>query len=139
MKNMKLILIILFVLTLSASCEKLPFDFRNKYLGNWKFDVGDSHETYNTTQGFRDTTIYRTFHGEIKYGSKHNKILFNSAGYSREFPIEKNGQIIPENDYGPGYTEYGGFEGNDIFRYQYSHRWGGSRQYVATNIEGVRE
>ena len=139
MKNAKSVLIILLALTFFSGCEKLPFDFRNKYLGNWEFDVSDIHETYNKTQGFHDTTILRTFHGEIKYGSKHSKILFSSSGYSREFPIEKNGQIIPENDHGPDYSEYGGFEGDDIFRYYYSHHWGGSRQHVATSIEGIRE
>jgi hypothetical protein len=124
---------------LLISCEKQLFDSRNKYLGDWKFDVSNSHEVFNTTQGFHDTTILITYQGEIKYGSEDNRIIFQSTSYSIEFAIDKNGNIIPENDYGMDYDESGGFEGRDIFKYYYYHRWGGTlHKYIETNINGER-
>ena len=139
MKNTKFAIIFILVILFSIRCEKLPFDFRNKYLGNWEFNLSDRHEVYNGTQGFHDTTTLKTYHGEIKYGSKHSAILFQASGYSKEFSIKKDGKIFPENDYGPDYSESGGFEGRSIFRYHYYHHWGATRQYVAIDIEGVKE
>jgi hypothetical protein len=104
MKNTKFAIIFILVILLNISCEKLPFDFRNKYLGNWEFNLSDRHEVYNGTQGFHDTTTLRTYHGEFKYGSKHSAILFQASGYSKEFSIKKDGEIFPENDYGPNYS-----------------------------------
>ena len=139
MRNTKFVLIFILVIAFSISCEKLPFDFRNKYLGNWEFDLSDRHEVYSVTQGFHDTTTSITYHGELTYGSKHSAILFKASGYSKEFSIEKDGKIIPENDYGTNYSESGGFEGRSIFKYHYYHHWGATRQYFANDIEGLKE
>jgi len=139
MKNKISTLFLILILLVFISCEKIIFDFRNKYLGNWEFDVSDRHEVYNTAQGFHDTIILSIYHGKISYGSKHSAIKFQGEGFSQEFSIDKDGVIIPENDYGPNYSESGGFEGNKVFRYHYYHHWGATRQYVATDIEGVKE
>jgi hypothetical protein len=139
MKNKKLSLFLISVILLCLSCEKIIFDFRNKYLDNWEFDVSNRYEVYSAPQGFHDTTALRIYHGKIRYGSKHSAIKFEGDGFSQEFSIDKDGEIIPENDYGPNYSESGGFEGTKIFRYHYYHHWGATRQYTATDIEGIRE
>jgi hypothetical protein len=139
MKNTKIGIIILLVIPIFISCEKILFDFRNKYLGNWEFDVSSSHETYNVTQGFHDTTTTFIYHGKIKYGSSHRSILFQANGYSQEFSIDHDGTLIAVNVYGPNYSESGGFQGRSIFKYHYYHHWGATSKYMATNIDGVKE
>jgi hypothetical protein len=126
-------------MTLIISCEKIPFDFRNKYLGRWEFDVTNSHLTFNTTQGFHDTTSTIRYYGEINYGSNHGSIMFQSIGYNAEFSIDDNGKIIPLNVNGPNYSESGGFEGSRIFRYNYYHHMGASREYTGIEIYGVKD
>jgi hypothetical protein len=138
MKNAKPSLIFILVITFCISCEKQP-DFRDKYLGSWKFDVSESHETFNVTQWFHDTTTLITYHGVLKYGSTHSSIIFLTNGYSGEYYIDKDGKIVAVKVFGPNYSESGGFEGRNVFKYSYYHHWGGSQKYVATNIEGVRE
>jgi hypothetical protein len=141
MKIAKIALIFISFASLISGCEKIPFDHRNKYLDNWSFDVANSREWYTTSRGFFDTTTVTKYHGEIKRGSTNDAIQFATTyGYSVEFSIDKDGQIIPVNDHGADYSEYGGFEGKSIFEYHYYHRWGGTpHKFVATDIHGERE
>jgi hypothetical protein len=139
-KHNRSVLIIILYATLLSGCEKIPFDFRNKYLGDWMFEVSNRHELYNPTRGFYDTTTVKVYHGEIQRGSSHEEIVFTSnLGYSEEFLIDKNGQIIPVNDHGLNYSEGGGFQGRDIFTYSYYHHWGATRQFIDISICGKRE
>ena len=139
-KHQTLILITLISVLVLVSCEKQLFDYRNKYLGNWKFEVSYSHEVFNTTQGFHDTTEVNIYLGEIKYGSEDNKISFGSTNYTKEFTITKAGNIVPISGLGPNYSESGGFEGKNIFRYYFHHQSGGTpHKYQTININGTRE
>jgi hypothetical protein len=97
MKNVKAYMILILLITFNFSCEKQPFDFRNKYPGNWKFNISESHEVFNITRRFHDKTTFKPLPGEINYGSKHSTIRFQATGFSKEICIEKDGQIIPEN------------------------------------------
>ena len=131
---------IILISILLISCEKQLFDYRNKYIGNWEFNVSNSHEVFNNTQGFHDTTITVIYHGEIRYGSEDRTILFQSKDYSQEFTIDKNGNIIPTLIFGPNYTESGAFEGKNVFRYHFYHQSGGTpHKYQSTDIYGLRE
>jgi hypothetical protein len=93
-KRQTLILILVISVIVLISCEKQLFDYRNKYLGNWKFEVSYDHEVFNTTQGFHDTTEVNIYLGEIKYCSEDNKISFESTNYTEEFTITKAGNIF---------------------------------------------
>jgi hypothetical protein len=122
-----------------VSCEKQAFDYRNKYLGNWEFEVSYSHEVFNATQGFHDTTEINTYLGEIKLGSENNKISFESQKYTKDFTIDKSGDVIPTPGLGPLYSESGGFEGKDIFKYYFHHQSGGTpHKYQTIYISGTR-
>jgi hypothetical protein len=122
-----------------VSCEKQNFDYRNKYLGTWDFEVSFKHEVFNATQGFHDTTEINTYPGEIKPGSEKNKIYFESQNYTNEFTIDKSGKIVPIPGLGPLYSESGGFEGNDIFKYYFHHQSGTIyHKYQTTVIMGTR-
>jgi hypothetical protein len=137
-----IILISILLAILLISCEKQLFDYRNKYIGNWRFDVSNSHEWIDLNhldRGWYDTTVTNSYHGQIKYGTRDISILFQSDSISIEFPLHKDGTIIPENDLGLDYSESGGFEGKKIFRYHYYHHWGGSHQYIRTEIFGEKE
>ena len=123
-----------------VSCEKQIFDYRNKYLGNWKFEVTISHEVYNATQGFHDTTERNNYQGEIKYGSENNKISFESQDYTQEFTIDRSGDVVPIPGLGPNYSECGGFEGKNIFKYYFHHQSGAMpNKYQTTGIYGTRD
>jgi hypothetical protein len=124
---------------IQVSCEKQLFDYRNKYLGNWEFEVSFSHEVFNATQGFHDTTEINTYSGEIKFGSGNNKIYFESQNYTNEFTIDKSGDIVPIPGLGPLYSESGGFEGKDIFKYFFHHQSGTNiHKYQTIVIYGTR-
>jgi hypothetical protein len=139
MKNAKYLLICQIIILFCISCEKQSTDYRNKYLGNWKFTLNETHTVFNLSQMFHDTTVTSLYYGQIKSGSGKEKILFQANGYSSEFSIDEDGQIIPVNVFGPNYSEGGGFEGTDIFNYYYSHHMGASVQHYGTSIEGLRE
>jgi hypothetical protein len=142
MRNRHQILILFAIIStlILVSCEKQLFDYRNKYLSNWEFEVSYNHEVFNATQGFHDTTEINTYLGEIKYGSENNKISFESQNYTKEFTIDKSGNVVPTPGLGPLYSESGGFEGQDIFKYYYHHQSGGTPyKYQTINIYGTRD
>ncbi len=133
-----LTLISIFITLLFVSCEKQLFDYRNKYLGSWKFDISLSREWYDPIRSWHDSTNTISSNGEIKYGSKENRVLIQTPSYSVEIAIDKNGTVIPENDFGMDYSESGKFEGRRVFEYHYYHHWGGSQEYRKTDITGKR-
>jgi hypothetical protein len=138
-RHQVLILFAIISTLILVSCEKQLIDYRSKYLGNWEFEVFYSHEVFNATQGFHDTTEINTYLGEIKYGSENNKISFESQNYTREFTIYRSGNVVPTPGLGPLYSESGGFEGKDIFKYYFHHQSGGTpHKYQTINIYGTR-
>src|SRR4030042_3803419 len=139
MKPVRFVLIIISFASLLSSCQKLGFDNRNKYLGKWSFEVTQLRLTYNQIRGFYDTTYTDTYKGEIKLGVTQGGIIFESTSYYCEFEIDKKGNIVSDLDPLPNYSESGGFEGRDIFRYHYYHQMGGSREHYGTDIYGKKE
>jgi hypothetical protein len=123
----KCFLVTFFLCLVLSGCEKWS-DYRKKYLGNWEFEVSVTHEILGPVNGvtiFHDTTIMAIYDGEFTLGSANNAVLFNSVDYSNEFHIDKDGKVLPLNDFGWNYDEGGGFEGQNIFRYYFSHQPGG--------------
>jgi hypothetical protein len=138
MSELKTIASIILLTLLCTSCEKELFDYRNKYLGNWQFEISLSREWYTSQRGFFDTTMTTSSSGQVKYGSKENRVLIQTASYSVEIAINRNGRVVPENDMGTNYQESGQFIGNTGLSYYYYHHWGASREYRGTKIQGKK-
>ncbi|MGE5406537.1 MAG: hypothetical protein ACM3NR_02395 [Methanosarcina sp.] len=136
MSHLKRILFIFLFAFLCTSCEKELFDYRNKYLGSWQFEISLSREWFTSQRGFFDTTMTTSSSGQLKYGSSENRVLIQTGTYSVEFAIDRNGKVIPEKDMGMNYEESGQFIGKRALIYYYYHHAGASRSYQRTNIRG---
>jgi len=114
-------LLILTIFVISG-CEKQS-DYRNKYLGNWLFEI----QRYEIKDGGvlvnSDTSIHN---GEIKNGDVSDEILLQFQGTNPHSPVTlrigQDGKILPKT-----YSSYpsisisytGGFEGNNKLHYHY--------------------
>jgi|GEM_PF-2041076 len=75
-------------------CKKHPFDYRNKFLGDYHFSIAIS--SWDPANGSYDTTY--TNDGKIWYGSNQNSILISfSGGESTELTIYEDGTLEANN------------------------------------------
>jgi len=110
------------VIFLISGCEKQP-DFRNKYLGNWIFEIQREEIKDGGVLVNSDTSIHN---GEIKYGDVSDEILLQFQGTNPHSPvtlrIDHGCKILPKS-----YSSYtsitisytGGFEWNNKLHYHY--------------------
>lgn len=101
---MKNFVLYIFVLMGLFSCEKLPLDYRNKYLGNYDFTRRDSYYAY---PNYVDKTYAKVFKGSVKKGDLENELIIhfdnyvNSSGYTIEnietFNVDYEGNILEGN------------------------------------------
>jgi hypothetical protein len=101
-RNKRNILLFLVLIT-SFSCEKVPFDYRNKYIGDYNFTTyytewswATGMYTYDTTE-YNGKTVYGTTKELLKIDYQNNKeielfITRNGELYSIEFP-SKVGEV----------------------------------------------
>lgn len=92
-------IVIIFTILISFACEKRPFSYKNKYLGNWKFK-------YNTKvwqMGTATKIETGEFEGKVYYNKGDKKdiirILFAPA-WDQSYTIEKNGTLFVCSDMG---------------------------------------
>jgi hypothetical protein len=118
------------VIFLISGCEKQP-DYREKYLGNWNFEIESStrKDWWDENQSY---TTYRK--GEIKLWEGGNEILvqFEGIQYPDTLSIDPGGKIIPiifKPWHSITYSYKGGFEGNNKLQYIYNYSHG-----IQTNI-----
>jgi len=75
----------------NLSCEKKLFNYRNKYCGDWEFEVVSV--TYNE-QDSTSSTSTETYNGEIKYGEESNELLVTYLdNRSITIVVNKEGEI----------------------------------------------
>ncbi|HVA98494.1 MAG TPA: hypothetical protein VNG53_06330 [Bacteroidia bacterium] len=73
-------------------CQKKPFDYRNKFLGDYTF-VTHVHSVYGISPVIIHDTTY-TNDGKIWYGSDENKVSISfSGGGTSEFTIYEDGTL----------------------------------------------
>jgi len=126
---MKHIFFVLFFCLVIFGCKKHPFDYRNKFLGNYKFNV----HKYDSEGGITtlDTTIYN---GEITYGSDKNTIYITYSKNSHfETSLNEDGQL---GMYSKS-NIYGKFESTHhiIFRLEWKEMFG---NYYIREVTGDR-
>lgn len=102
-----IILLLSLATIILSGCKKKPFDYRNKYLGNYHII---NHSQINAPPPYFNDTSYST-EGKVEYGSDKNKILitFDSEN-SSEFIIYEDGTLESSGC-------SGGFESVNKFKY----------------------
>ena len=88
---MNKIFIIILACMILIGCKKNPFDYRTKYVGDYKFEISVS--AWNPVQGEFDTSY--SVDGRIDYGSDRNTISINFSGSNspQVFTIYEDGTI----------------------------------------------
>jgi len=132
-KHQRLFSVVLLTVVLSANsaCKKVPFDHRNKYLGEWSFDVHYSSFTMN------EGVLYdysETYKGEIVYGEEKSNIIIK---YAADKSIEL---VIDEDEMLSGFpTHYCSGSFKDKKNLDLYLRWGGLGGAVIHEIKGVKK
>ena len=74
---MKQIITILFILFVFLSCKRIPFDDRNKFIGNYEFTstLRDNFQCCQNQQQCCMDEVIEVFKGSINYGSNRDSII----------------------------------------------------------------
>jgi len=122
---------IIFGFLLLNSCEKGPFNYRNKYLGEWDFIVKTTEINTDSIGYYHEDSF--TYSGEIKYGESNNEIIIEYLdNRSITLSIDEDG-VLSEFP-----TKYcgGKFDGEEKINLYL--KWGGLGGGVTHVIEGKR-
>lgn len=115
-----------------TQCEKDAFDYRNPYIGDWKFDVVRT-EFNMAGIGYysSDTSEYN---GEIKYGGERNILLIKyGIDAEMEVAIDEDGNMVSFS-YGRTSGSFEGYEELNIYADS-----GGLGGGVRLSIRGTRK
>ena len=127
LKNiMKLIILTFSIAFTITACKKRPFDYRNKFLGEFSYEV---HCTYWTLgEQAEDTTIF--FNGNVEISEDENRILiYFLENVARESKIYEDGSM-----HHAGVS--GEFNSKDNLEFKYSS--GGLGGGTIYNVIGTR-
>ncbi len=91
--NRKNILALFFLAFFFASCEKDPFDFRSKYVGDYNFSIHNRSWANGTIP--IDTTYTAT--GRVDYDSDINyiQVIYSNSDRPDKYKIYEDGTIGP--------------------------------------------
>lgn len=87
---MKKIIFIFFCFSI-LSCKKTPFDYRNKFTGNYNFTIQE-HSVYGIFPVTVHDTTY-TNEGKIEIGSDENDVLISPQNISLQATIYEDGTL----------------------------------------------
>ena len=100
-----------------SSCEKIPFDYRNKYLGRWIFKVEVKKVNVDYQGQFDIDTL--SCIGVISYDDEdREKLLIDYCVWELKLRVGKNGELTES----PNQYSSGSFEGEDHLHFYY---WNG--------------
>jgi hypothetical protein len=110
-----------FIFLLVYSCKKKPFDYRNKYTGNWNFKVYITELNTDSIGYYYFDSI--SYNGSIKYGEADDQIQINytpqnsvtltlsDKGELSNFPANYAGGEFFKTDNLSLYLKWGGLGG----------------------------
>jgi hypothetical protein len=116
----KSIWIYLSILILSLNCLGCSpkKDYREKYIGNWKFTV-NTNKHYTPGLG-SDTSYSSVYNGVIKYGNSDTELLIQYTGSeSTVVDVESDGKLLNNCLSSFGYSCEGEFGGENKFYYKW--------------------
>jgi hypothetical protein len=112
---------------LFSSCEKHVFDYRNKFVGDWRFTVTVTEYQWNTIP--QNTTEVIVYDGRIEYAPLDDQItIYYLPDYSRTLYINKKGDIC---------TETRKMGEMDRINFSFKEDWGGRGSHWYHNVTGV--
>lgn len=120
------------ILLFLLGCEKQPFDYRNKYLGEWEFNVSRSELNTDSIGHYEsDALIYV---GEIAYGDAEDELLIKyTENNSVTLKISEEGKLSdPASNYSDGKFE----SRKKLHLYL---RWGGLGGGIKHVIDGEKK
>lgn len=118
---------ILITLVLISSCEKHVFDYRNKYVRDWRFTVTvNKFHVDSITQNSTEVFVYD---GRIEYAALDDQIIiYYLPDYSRTLYVNKKGDIC---------TEWKKMGEMDRKNFSFSEDWGGLGSHIYHDVTGV--
>jgi len=118
-------------IVLFSACEKKAFDYRNKYIGEWNFEVERrSYHMDTTGDHYWDTINYQ---GRIDYGAGGNELLVQYlADDNITISIDKDGNVAS-----PCYHCNASFP--DKKTLDMYLRWGGLGEGYVHNVLGKKK
>lgn len=132
---MKRLLLITLSIVILNSCEKQPFDSRNKYVGDYEFtsSVRDNLQCCLNQEQCCSDIVKTVFNGKIDYGSKHDLIIIDYA-VNVNFVAQLNFDgTFKQGDYG----FIGAFDDNGDVSFSYRSSGLGSGYYSYT-VDGKK-
>ena len=124
-------LLLLLGIIIIVGCKKKPFNYRNKFLGEWEFKVKITE--YNHILGHFYNESFLNL-GKIKYGSAKDEILIEYLN-DNSIVLKVDKEVKLSNF--PNYYCRGEFnEENKITRYL---RWGGLGGGTIHTVEGKKK
>ncbi|MCF8299394.1 MAG: hypothetical protein K9J13_17730 [Saprospiraceae bacterium] len=128
--NKYLVYFFIISILIIIGCEKTPFDYRNKYCGEWDFTINAN--SFNMTDSSSSDTVYY-YKGEIWYENRKKISIEYLENIVLEFDINKDGEIFIDEYY--DITGKFSDEHNVSFR-KYS---GGLGAGTSHNVSGVKK
>ena len=113
------------------SCEKVPFNYRNDYVGDWQFIVSNSSFSMaDSTSSYEE----HEYAGEIKYGDADNELeVHYGDNMFYTIQVDKENGVISSPI--PNFS--GEFEGSSSIAIRTS--WGGMGGGGSSKVEGVKQ
>jgi hypothetical protein len=106
MRNLRLAIFFVGIVLLFSGCKKSFLNYRNKYVGDWKFHV----TTTQTQMGSPTTVTEQDYDGKIEFSDDNSDeiIIYFKPDDAMSAKVSKNGEIDSGHSY---YYPSGSFEG----------------------------
>lgn len=94
LSSTKLSILLFAFILLFNGCKKRPFDYRNKYCGNWELYSVRVTSHYNRLLGWWHDSLKTKVSGRVFYNKsdKHYQVRIG-VGYERLYEIDKKGNL----------------------------------------------
>jgi hypothetical protein len=132
MKKYVNLLWVLLLMIVLIGCKKEPFNYRNKFLGDWKFNVERFELNTDSIGYYYHDSL--TYFGQIKYGNSKDQIHIE---YSNDNSV--NLTIDKENILSNFPSQYcsGAFEGHEKLHLYL--KWGGLGGGINHIVDGEKQ
>jgi len=127
----KITLIGILIITILSSCQKIPFDYRNQFIGDWEFMITMHSIQYHgdSATDHYDTSYYADY---IDYGKNQDEVII------KYYPENELNIGIEDDDDFTGYFSGGSISGVGFDKLYLSYRVGGQGWPGYVEVHGSR-